>query len=75
MDLIENFRAWCLSQRETLIRGLEMMETGVMRTGEKREGGPMRDTTPETIASHRRQLKELDELLTKIEQDRRGSAS
>jgi hypothetical protein len=56
---------WCNKERATLRRSLELMEAGVMRTGECYAGSPQRDTTAESIDRAKKSIAELDALLAK----------
>jgi hypothetical protein len=65
MTELADFIRWCNKERATLRRSLEMMESGVMHTGEARAGQPQRDTTAESIARAKQSIAELDALLEK----------
>jgi hypothetical protein len=63
--MMDNLLAWCQRERASLQRQLELMEAGIMRTGEHRAGSPPRDTTTESIDRVRRSIAELDEILAR----------
>ena len=58
--------AWAREHRETMAKAIQLMEHGTMSTGEIRQGRPI-DTTSETIATYRRHISELDDLLARHE--------
>jgi hypothetical protein len=62
---LAEFIRWCNKERATLRRSLEMMESGVMHTGERHAGSPQRDTTAESIDRAKKSIAELDALLAK----------
>jgi hypothetical protein len=65
MSELADFIRWCNKERGVLRHSLEMMEAGVMHTGEARTGQPQRDTTAESIARIKQSIAELDALLEK----------
>jgi hypothetical protein len=65
MSELADFIRWCNKERANLRRSLEMMESGVMHTGEAQAGSPQRDTTMESIARAKKSIAELDALLEK----------
>ena len=65
MSELADFIRWCNKERVTLRHSLEMMEAGVLHTGEARAGQPQRDTTAESIAHTKQSIAELDALLEK----------
>jgi hypothetical protein len=50
----------------SLKQGIEWMESGVLKTGESK-GGWIIDQTPETLASYRRSVADLERQLASIE--------
>jgi hypothetical protein len=63
MSELAGFIRWCREHRSILQRSLEMMESGVMHTGERHAGSPQRDTTAESITRAKKSITELDALL------------
>lgn len=66
MTLIEQIVAWCKSERESLLRQIELMESGTLTT--RSSHGPSRkmvDTTQDSIADCKRQLAEIEPLLAR----------
>jgi hypothetical protein len=63
--MMDNLLAWCRTERVNLQRQLELMESGIMRTGEYRAGSPPRDTTTESIDRVRHSIIELDQILAR----------
>lgn len=63
---IASFAAWCYDELKSLEQQLTMLESGAMRTGEKRltaAGIIDADTTSETLARIRQQIAELGTIL------------
>jgi hypothetical protein len=67
--LTQELVEWSKRQLEVLRRGLDMMEAGTFHTGERRGSGELIDTTPETMETNRRQIRELEDLLRQIEEE------
>ena len=67
--MIEAMKSWCARERESLLRGLDLMERGVMRTGEQRDNGVLDDTAADTMADYRRKIAEIEELQRQMEEE------
>ncbi|GEP09788.1 hypothetical protein [Methylobacterium gnaphalii] len=72
-DLVKNLKSWCEDQRQIMARSVEMMEQGILRTGERRDNGELKDTTQQSLADNRRSIAELDDLLRQIDEDHPAS--
>lgn len=68
-DAVRHLRDWCMNQRESMQKGVEMMRAGILRTHQQSSGGNVEDTTNATMADYEQKIAELDELLAKIKAD------
>ena len=69
MTLLEDLIAWWKKHQAELRRQIEMMESGALRSGEKRPGEGWVDTTEESLARARHQLAEIDAALARYPED------
>ncbi len=65
MTLLDNLIAWNKEQQAQLQRQIEMLESGQLKTGEKRPGSGWVDTTEADLARAKRHLAEIDALLAR----------
>ena len=65
MTLLDNLTAWGKEQQAQLQRQIEMLESGELKTGEKRPGSGWVDTTDADLERAKRQLAEIDALLAR----------
>jgi hypothetical protein len=64
---INRLLAWVSNRRADLVRQIEMLESGEMRTSSYILGEPQRDTTAVSLAEAKRKLRELDVLWADME--------
>ena len=65
MTLIDNLAAWCKEQQAQLRRQIKMLESGDLKTREKRPGSGWVYTTDADLERARGQLAEIDALLAR----------
>ena len=65
MTLLDNLITWCKEQQAQLQRQIEMLESGDLKTRERRPGSGWADTTDADLERAKRQLIEIDALLAR----------
>lgn len=48
-------------------RGIDLMERGMITTGERASNGAMEDTTPQSIERYKNEIQQLEEALREID--------
>lgn len=72
-EATRHLRDWCIHQRDSMQKSVELMRSGILRTHQQNSGGPIEDTTKATIADYEGRIAELDDLLAKIKADHSSS--
>jgi hypothetical protein len=59
MSALDDLLDWCRQEQARLERDLDLMERGILTTGEQQSGSPQRDTTAESMDHIRRSLAQV----------------
>lgn len=58
---------WCIKEREESLKSIKAYQTGGMTFHVRHGSGPMEDVTAEQLASAKRIVADMDDLISKLE--------